>query len=185
MLVGSATQSTLGLTWIPPASGGTVATYTVQYRVSGTGTWLVASNTITVASYALTALTAATAYNVQVVATNATGAGAPSVALTASTLASGLVTSVVWNLAPSGSFAHGTGTIGVNAHFTPAAGPAQFGFATSATTPPGSWTAGSNVSGDLWAAYVAVPTTPGNWYAWASGTDGSSPTAYATSFVVT
>ena len=185
LLAGSVSQSTLGLTWVAPAFGGTAASYSVLYRVGATGTWLVASSTVTAVSYTLTGLNAGVAYNIQVVATNATGAGAASAILTISTTASGLVTSVVWNLAPAGSFAHGNGSIGVNAHFTPAAGPAQFGFSTSATTPPGSWTSGSNVSGDLWAAYVAVPATPGNWYSWASGTDGSALTAYATPFVVT
>lgn len=185
LTAGSITSSSIALTWTPPASGGAPAGYTVQYRASGGATWLTASSTVPAASYALTALTAGTSYNLQVLATNAAGAGAVSAPLSVSTVAAGLVTSIVWNLAPSGSFAHGSGAVGVNAHVTPAAGPAQFGFSTSGTTPPATWTVASNVSGDLWGAYVSVPATPGNWYVWASGTDGSSPTAYATPFAVT
>ena len=179
------TSSSIALTWTPPASGGAPSGYTVQYQVSGSATWLIASSGVTGTNCTLTPLTAGTSYNLQVLATNAAGFGAASATLTVSTVATGLVTSIVWNLAPSGSFAHGSGAIGVNAHFTPTAGPAQFGFSTSGTTLPASWTAASNVSGDLWGAYVPVPAAPGNWYGWASGTDESSPTVYPTPFVVT
>lgn len=185
LAAGSISQTTLSLTWTSSVTGGLAATYVVQYRVSGSGTWGTASGAVTGTSYTLAGLLAGTGYNIQVVGVNATGTGLASSTLTASTAAAGLVTSIVWNLAPSGSFAHGSGAIGVNAHITPATGPAQFGFSASGTVPPGSWTVGSSVSGDLWAAYVSVPATAGTWYAWASGTDGSSPTAYSTPFVVT
>lgn len=96
----------------------------------------------------------------------------------------GAVTSIAWNVPPSGSFAHGTGVICVNAHATPATAALQFGFSLSATVHPTIWTAGVLVNTDLWGAYVPTPATAGTWYAWAAGTDGSAPTPYATPFVV-
>jgi hypothetical protein len=52
--------------------------------------------------------------------------------------------------------------------------------------PPGS--AKSNyvhVNTDLWGQYLATPAIAGTWYAWAEGSDASSPTVYAISFTVT
>jgi hypothetical protein len=52
--------------------------------------------------------------------------------------------------------------------------------------PPGSAKSTyTSVNSDLWGQYVPAPPTPGSWYAWAEGTDGSTPTAFATSFTVT
>ena len=105
--------------------------------------------------------------------------------LTANTAAAALVTSITWNLAPSGPYVHGSGSIGINAHVTPSSAAVQFGFSTSATVPPVSWVAGSFVTSDIWAAYVNTPATAGTWYAWAQGTDGSASTVYPTGFTVT
>jgi hypothetical protein len=41
------------------------------------------------------------------------------------------------------------------------------------------------VNTDLWGAYVNTPSSPGVWYAWAEGTDGSAATAYPAGFSVT
>lgn len=41
------------------------------------------------------------------------------------------------------------------------------------------------VNTNLWGAYVATPASPGTWYAWVEGTDGSKPTVYPTPFTVT
>ncbi len=41
------------------------------------------------------------------------------------------------------------------------------------------------VNTNLWGAYVNTPSVPGTWYAWAEGTDGSTPTVYPTGFSVT
>jgi hypothetical protein len=99
--------------------------------------------------------------------------------------ATGLVTSIVWNLAPFGSYTHGSGAIGVNAHVNPASALIRFGFSTSATIPPTSWVDGIVVNTDLWAAYVPTPSTVGTWYAWAQGSDGSASIVYSTPFTVT
>jgi hypothetical protein len=88
-------------------------------------------------------------------------------------------------MVPTGSFSHGTGYIGVNAQVNPATAAIQFGFSTSAVSPPTAWTAAALVNSNLWGQYVATPASAGSWYAWAEGTDGSCPTVYATPFTVT
>jgi hypothetical protein len=180
------TSSSISLTWSAPISGGTPGSYTVQYRITGNTTWNTGASGVATTSYLLSGLSAATSYDVQVFATNGAGNGSPSAVFTSSTLAgTGSVTSVTWNLVPSGSYVHAAGAIGVNAQITPATAPVQFGFSTSATTPPTSWTVATYVNTNLWGAYVPTPASPGTWYAWVEGTDGSFPTAYATPFTVT
>lgn len=74
----------LNLTWVAPSTtnGGTIASYTVQYRASG-GSWTTASSSIPAGatSYTITGLTNGTAYDVRVSASTAAGAG-PDVATT-------------------------------------------------------------------------------------------------------
>jgi hypothetical protein len=98
--------------------------------------------------------------------------------------ASGSVTSITFNLLPSGSYTHGSGAIGVNAQISPAASPVQFGFSLSATTPPSSWTTATLVNNSLWGAYVPTPAAAGSWYTWGEGLDGSARTVNPTPFVV-
>ena len=183
--VSSITASSITVSWPIPTTGGAPTSYTVQYRVSGTTTWLPSSSPPVGTSVVLSALTPSTAYNIQVVAINAAGSGATSSILTANTAATALVTTITWGLAPSGPYVHGSGSIGVNVHVNPASATVQFGFSNSATVAPISWTPGSLVAADLWAAYVATPANAGTWYAWAEGTDGSAPTVYPTAFTVT
>jgi hypothetical protein len=105
--------------------------------------------------------------------------------VTASTAAqTGAVIAITWNVPPVGSYVRGGSAIGINAHVNPSSAGIQFGFSTSITTPPLSWTTGVLVNSDLWGAYVAVPANTGQWYAWAVGTDGSAPTVYPTAFTV-
>lgn len=184
--VGSPTANGLTISWSAPGSGGTVANYTIQYRVSGTTSWLVLASGLTTTTFAATGLLAATSYDFEVTAVNAGGSGPPSGVATASTAAAGTsVTSITWNIVPSGSYTHGSGVIAVNAHISPATAPVQFGFSTSATVPPTAWTLANFVNTDLWGAYVNTPSMAGTWYTWAEGTDGSATTVYATSFTVT
>jgi hypothetical protein len=95
------------------------------------------------------------------------------------------VASITWNIVPSGTYTHGSGAIPVNAHVSPSTAAVQFGFSLSATTPPTGWTLANYVNTDLWGAYVNTPSTAGTYYAWAEGTDGSSPKVYSTGFTVT
>lgn len=189
--VGSVNVSSNGpdsllVSWSAPSSGGPVASYTVDFRLTGSSAWTTAATSIAATSYTASALSASTSYDFQVYAVNAAGSGVASTTVTSSTSATGgSVTAITWNVVPSGSYTHGSGTIAVNAHITPSSAPIQFAFSTSATTPPTSWTAGNYVNSDLWGAYVAIPSVPGTYYAWAEGTDGSLPTAYPTGFTVT
>ena len=137
-------------------------------------------------SASVTALTPGTSYDFELTASNGTGVGLPSAIMSLSTEAVGAsVTAVTWNLTPSGSYVHGSGSIGVNAQVSPPSAAVQFGFSTSATVPPASWTLAVLVITDIWGAYVNTPPTPGTWYAWVEGIDGSLPTVYPTQFAVT
>jgi hypothetical protein len=80
---------------------------------------------------------------------------------------------------PSGSYAVNQANVGVNATLAPgtAATGVNFGFSTSATVAPTSWTAGILVNtestGDtFWGAYVTMPATAGTYYCWAQTADG-------------
>jgi hypothetical protein len=182
----SPTSSTISLGWSAPTSGGTPTSYTVQYRTTGTTAWLTSVSGLTATSHTVTGLAIATSYDFQVVAVNASGTGAASAIATAfTTSGTPSVTAVNWNVFPSGSYVHGSNAIGVNAQITPANAAVQFGFSTSAGTPPTSWTVGLYVNSNLWGAYVPTPPTAGTWYAWVEGTDGSMPTVYPTGFAVT
>jgi hypothetical protein len=178
------TTSSLTLTWSAPGSGGASSSYTVQYRTTGTTTWTSFASGITATAATVTGLAAGTSYDFQVTAVNAQGAGPASIT-TASTALGNTVTSVIWNMVPSGSYVHGAGSIGVNAHITPATAPVQFGFSTSSIVAPSSWVAATYVNTDLWGSYVSTPATTGTWYAWVAGIDGSDPAVYPTPFTVT
>jgi hypothetical protein len=164
-----------------------VSSYTVQYRITGTTTWSTFATGLTITNALVTGLIAATAYGFQVYAANSGGAGQPSNVASASTTAAatGAVTAITWEVVPSGSYAHGAGSIGINAHITPSSAAVQFGFSTSSTIPPTSWVLAGFVNSNLWGAYVSIPAVAGTWFAWVEGTDGSSPTVYATPFTVT
>ena len=180
-----ATSSSMGLSWVAPGTGGIPTSYTVQYRVTGVTAWSVAGNAVIATSFVVSGLNPATSYDFEVFGVNAGGTGSPSASVTAATLAApGSVTSITWNVAPSGSYTHGGGNIGVNAHVSPSTSAVQFGLSASATTPPTTWVAASYVNTDLWGAYVPIPATAGTWYAWCEGTDGSAPTVFPTAFAV-
>src|SRR5208282_1246997 len=101
--------------WTAPTTGGTGLVYAAQYRVTGQSTWSSAATNLSVTTVNLTNLAAATSYDIQITASNGNGSGPPSALITAETSqAGGLVTSITWNLVPSGSYTNSTGAIGVN-----------------------------------------------------------------------
>lgn len=179
------TPSAITLTWTAPTSGGAVASYTVQYRLSGTTNWSTTAAAISGATATVTGLSASTSYDFRVFASNAGGAGSAITTSATTAAVPGAVTAITWNLVPTGSYAAGNGSIGVNAHVTPATAEVQFGFSNSNQIPPNTWAAALFVNTDLWGAYVPTPATAGNWYLWGEGTDGSSRTVFPTSFAVT
>lgn len=93
---------------------------------------------------------------------------------------SGGTTTLSFQLAPAGPYTTGQANIGVNAILSPGSTTAtiQFGWSTSATAAPTSWTAGiyvnSQSNGDaLYGAYVTAPTTAGTYYGWVATADGA------------
>jgi hypothetical protein len=180
----SASATSIAVSWSAPLSGGAVVNYTVQYRPVGSTGWTMITGITTTAQVA-TGLSPSTTYEITVFASNGAGNGALAAIVTATTASpSGAVTAITWNVPPSGTYARGTGSIGVNAHVTPETAAVQFGFSPSATVPPTAWAAGIHVNTDLWGTYVPGPTAAGTWYAWVEGMDGSCPTVYPTPFTV-
>ena len=166
--------------WIAPVVGGTGILYRVQYKVVGQTVWNSAASNLSPTTVSITGLIPVTSYDIQVIASNDSGSGPPSAPVTTTTAqAAGLVISISWNwIDPQ------VGSIGGNVHVNPATAQVQFGVSQSAVTPPTVWVAGNRINTDLWGAYV-TPASAGSWYLWAEGTDGSTPTVYATPFIIT
>lgn len=183
--VSSTTSTSIALAWVAPATGN-AQSYTVQYRPTGASVWSNTVPDVLQCNYTAIGLIASQSYDLRVTATADDGTSSTSSIIVAATLAaSGSVTSITWNLSPAGSFTRGSGSLGMNAHVTPSSAAVQFGMSTSTTTPPSSWIAGLYVNTDLWGAYVNTPSSPGMWYAWVRGVDGSSPTVFPTGITVT
>jgi hypothetical protein len=177
--------SAIQLSWSAQTGIGAATSFTVQYRVTGSATWASSISGVTGTATTVSGLQPATSYDFSVVGVNTAGSGPASATVTAATsAASPSVTSIIWNLAPSGTYTVGGAAIGVNARVTPATSAVQFGFSLSASTPPASWTVASLVNTNLWGTYVATPATAGTYHAWVEGLDGSSPTVNSSTFVV-
>ncbi|MFL5253908.1 MAG: fibronectin type III domain-containing protein [Rhodopila sp.] len=178
-------SSAVQLTWSAQTGASAATSFTVQYRATGSLTWSGSMAAISGPSATVSGLQAATSYDFSVFGVNASGAGIASSVVTATTQsAQPSVTSITWNMLPSGPYTKSAGAIGVNAFIQPATSPIRFGFSQATTTQPTSWVEASHVNNNLWGAYVPTPTTAGSWYVWAEGLDGSAPTVYATSFLV-
>ncbi len=177
--------SAVQLSWSAQSGPSAATSFTAQYRVTGTSSWASSVPGITGTSTIITGLQASTSYDFEVIGVNAAGSSIPSLVVTAVTLAgSQSISSITWNLLPTGPYAHGSGSIGVNAQISPSYAPVQFGFSESATTPPTSWTNATLVNSNLWGAYVSTPGSAGTWYVWGQGLDGSARTVSPSSFTV-
>jgi len=178
-------SSAIQIGWPLETGTGAAASFTIQYRVTGSSTWTSSLAGVTGTGTTVSGLQPATSYDFSVIGVNSAGAAPASATVTALTkAATASVSSITWNLLPSGTYTHGSGTIGINALVSPAASPIQFGFSLSATTPPSSWTAAILVNSNLWGAYAPTPATAGSYYAWAEGLDGSAPTINPSPFLV-
>ncbi|WP_428486738.1 fibronectin type III domain-containing protein [Rhodopila sp.] len=174
------------LSWSTQTGPNASTSYTVQYRMTGSAAWTSSIAGIVAVNYNVTGLQPSTSYDFLVFGVNTIGVGPSSSVTSAATEAIGTpVSSVTWNLGPSGPYTRGNGTVALNAFISPASAPVQFGLSTSTTIEPTSWTVGQSINNTaLWGAYVPTPAIAGRWYAWVEGTDGSSPAVFAASFIV-
>jgi hypothetical protein len=145
--VAAQSSTSILISWVAPTVGNPPFTYTVQYRVSGSVTWSGSIPNVTTTSQIINGLTAATSYDIAVIPSNMAGSGPLSAIATCATAhQAGAVTAITWNIPPSGSYTHGSGSIGMNVHVNPASAAVQFGFSTSSTTPPSIWTEAAPLS---------------------------------------
>ncbi len=86
------TSSTIAVSWLAPTAGGTVSSYTVEFRPTGTTAWTTSASLAGTLSYLITGLLPASSYDILVQAQNAAGAGLPSGILTVVTSAASVST---------------------------------------------------------------------------------------------
>lgn len=192
LTAGSATPATMPLSWTAPSSGGAVATYTVQYRVTSVGgTWTEVTG-LTATSATITGLASSTQYDFQVSAVNGGGSSSFTATTNGTTTATGNYLLTIGTRPTAGPFAHGlSGSIaeGVNDNSATADGsytsPAavSLGWSLSNSIPP---TTGlqaatfTNLDGhNQWVQWMSTPATAGNYYLWAIATN-SGDTVVAT-----
>jgi hypothetical protein len=84
---GTILSSSVTLSWTAPSAGGAASGYIVNYRVTGASVWAAAATGVSGLSFAVTGLAASTGYDFEVIATNATGNGPASAAVSITTAA--------------------------------------------------------------------------------------------------
>jgi fibronectin type 3 domain-containing protein len=171
---GSETESSTAVSWTAPS--GSPSSYTVAYGLHGGS--LSQSVTATGTSATLSGLSAGTAYDITVTATNSAGSGPASSVVTDSTTAAAQTVTItpgaLWP-APGGPFTPGSGTVGINANVSPAGGFAsvRFGLSLTTTAVPTDWGTGLQVSGTLYGWYLPIPNAAGSYYIWVQALDAS------------
>ncbi len=85
LTLGTATSSTMPLSWTAPSSGGATASYKVEYRVTSVAGAFTALNGVTGTATTLSGLSASTGYDVRVTAVNTAGNGTASVIVAGTT----------------------------------------------------------------------------------------------------
>lgn len=113
LTAGTLTQTTAALSWTAPTSGGTVASYTLQYRVTGTSSWTQSAG-ISGTTFAISGLTAATQDHFQIAAVNAGGTSAFTTTMNATTIVAlpGLPTALAAAASNSGTNTNSTAVMG-------------------------------------------------------------------------
>jgi hypothetical protein len=81
----SSTSSTIAVSWQAPSSGGSISSYIVQHRLTGTSSWTSSPAIVGATAYQLTALQSGTSYDIVVQAQNPAGTGPASSILTVAT----------------------------------------------------------------------------------------------------
>ena len=191
LAAGTTTTSTIPVTWTAPAVDGThgaATSYTVQWRVMGSGGGYTQATGIAPTAYTITGLAASTQYDIQVQAVNGIGASAftSSISPDPETAAASGNYAMGSGYQPYGagtSFAHGTTVGSVNVSDMSATNdgshtvPTQvyFGWSTSSSVAPSS-TAGMTAAGgqfsngghNYWYEFgFATPSVAGTYYVWA------------------
>jgi cellulose 1,4-beta-cellobiosidase len=202
LTAGTATASTMPLSWAAPASGGAVSSYSVRWSPHNANTWTTNGN-ISATSTTLTGLTANTSYDFEVQAVNTAGSSAWTTPTTAVTTGNYLLTAGTSPTAGS-TWPKSTSGIAVNvnddstavdgSHSIPAA--VSFGWSLSNTVAPTSGlTAAAGTSQsipgmtghNLWYQWISAPSSSGAYYFWAIAKDPGgaavatyvSPSAFA------
>jgi hypothetical protein len=150
-----------------PASDAVNVQLATQNTTAPTSGWVAATNSAGSISASLTPPAAGTYYAwAQDPATSVTAVSGAITVSAAPSISFGFNN-------PGGSYAHGTGTIGLNGAVTPAqAASVQVALSTSNTVAPTTgWQAASVIySNTLWAVYYTTPAAAGSYYVWVETT---------------
>ena len=175
--IGTPTSSSLPLTWTAPSTGGAVAAYTVEERLTGGTTYTVCSTSVTTTSYVIPGLVAGTAYDVRVTATNGAGAGTPSAIVSATTAAAaGVIPGAVTALTAGTPTATGFPVT----YTAPTTGTAPITYAGETQTPvtTGAWVANGGAFTATGGTYTGLAAATGyGWRIKATNGAGTSTTA--------
>lgn len=191
LTAGTATASTIPLSWTAPVSGGAAASYLARWSPHSSNTWT-QSSTISGTSFTVTGLTANTSYDFEVQAGNVAGNSAWTAPVTAATIGNYLLTAGTSPSAGS-TWAKGTSGIAVNVNDNSVAADGShtippsvsFGWSLSNTVAPTTGlTAASGTSQsipgmtghNLWYQWVSASASAGAYYFWAIGKDSGGAT---------
>jgi hypothetical protein len=203
LAAGTVTSSTVPLTWTDPTSGGAATAFTVQYKLDSASTWTTATASLSASatSYTVSSLTASTAYDFQVFATNSAGAGTAASLSNVSTSSAGytnytvtifnndLPQNTTYSISGSGGYMNTavvcTPTPSAIWFFTSQSSSAAPATGTTLNTSGGAQGA---VANGIYYGYTRVPASPGTWYVYAVAVNGSGivgGTVTGPSFTVT
>jgi Fibronectin type III domain len=87
LVISGVSSTGVSLAWIAPTAGGTVTSYSVQYKVAGATGWSMANSAVLGTNYSIPDLLASTTYNFAVFGANPAGAGPSSSVATQATSA--------------------------------------------------------------------------------------------------
>jgi hypothetical protein len=170
------TTTSVSLTWSVPSSGGSIAAYTISFRLSGTSNWSTAAAGVASPPYTVTGLTAGTAYDFMVIATNGALTSSASNIVTSTTSVSTSTISAPTNLVVSGA----TSSSIALAWSAPATGTAQS--YTIQYRPSGTSTWSGSVASITALNYTVTALSAGQSYDWrvaAVSADGSTAVSAA------